>query len=86
MRYNHWLAKRPIIDSDGTRCWYQNGLRHRDNDLPAIIQADGTQFWCRNDLYHRDNDLPAVFDPSTPGIFQWWENGQRVPKPPHNFK
>ena len=27
---------------------FQNGQRHRDNDLPAVIEADGTQEWWRN--------------------------------------
>ena len=32
-----------IIDSDGSKWWYQNGQRHRyteNNDLPAVIWAD----------------------------------------------
>jgi hypothetical protein len=37
-----------IIYSSGDQFWYQNGLRHRDNDLPAIIYANGTQEWYKN--------------------------------------
>lgn len=28
--------------------WYVNGLRHRDNDLPAIEHANGTREWWVN--------------------------------------
>ena len=34
-----------IIHTDGSREWWQNGLRHRDNGLPAIIRANRKQKW-----------------------------------------
>src|SRR5271154_5749825 len=37
-----------------------NGLRHRDNDQPAIIRRDGTKEWYYNGQHHRDNDQPAI--------------------------
>jgi len=34
-----------ITLSDGSKEWYQNGLLHRDNDLPARIYPGGEQQW-----------------------------------------
>jgi len=50
----------PIIDKDGTKTWYQNGLLHRDNDQPAVIRRYGNKNWFQNGKLHRDNDLPAI--------------------------
>ena len=44
----------------GNQYWYKNGLRHRDNDLPAIIRENGDQFWYKDGKEHRYNDLPAA--------------------------
>ena len=63
------------ISISGTQCWYQNGLKHRDNDLPAIIRENGDQFWYKNGLQHRDNDLPAIIFPN--GDQYWFKNGER---------
>jgi len=54
--------------------WYKNGLRHRDNDFPAVIQTDGTQYWYKYGKQHRDNDLPALIYPS--GTKLWYKNGE----------
>lgn len=40
--------------------YYTNGLRHRDNDLPAVIYSNGSQEWWFNGQLHRDNDKPAI--------------------------
>jgi len=46
-------------------CWYnEEGLLHRDNDLPAQIWYRGDDYiiskvWYQNGELHRDNDLPA---------------------------
>ncbi len=29
----------------GSKYWYKNGLRHRDNDKPAEISRDGREFY-----------------------------------------
>ena len=55
--------------------WFQNGKRHRDNDLPAVIKSDGKKEWWQNGELHRDNDLPAVIR-SDGGQF-WYKNGKR---------
>ena len=33
-----------VIDSYGTKRWYQNGQLHRE-DGPAVEYADGTKSW-----------------------------------------
>jgi hypothetical protein len=35
------------VDSNGTKQWYLNGKRHRE-DGPAIERADGTKEWFLN--------------------------------------
>ena len=32
----------------GNQYWYKNGLRHRDNDLPAVIYYNAHQRWFTN--------------------------------------
>jgi hypothetical protein len=46
------------INDWGTREWYVNGKRHRE-DGPAAITADGSKYWCLNDKFHRE-DGPAI--------------------------
>jgi len=53
----------------GADKWYQEGMLHRDNDLPAIISRDGVQQWFQNDLRHRDKGRPAVVFPNGE---KWW--------------
>jgi hypothetical protein len=36
------------IHANGSKIWYQNHKRHRDNDQPAVINADGSKIWCQN--------------------------------------
>lgn len=43
---------------DGTKAWYRQGQRHRDNG-PAIEYADGGRKWYRYGYLHRD-DGPAI--------------------------
>ena len=40
-----------VIWADGTKFWYQNGLRHR-TDGPAIEWANGTKEWFQNGQRH----------------------------------
>ena len=42
------------IAADGTKCWYQNGKYHRDNDQPAIIYADGSKSWYQNGKFIKE--------------------------------
>jgi len=49
-----------ILNSNGTKTWWENGKRHRDNDEPAVVCYDGTKEWYKNGSRHRDNDKPAA--------------------------
>ena len=65
----------PAVEyADGTREWWLNGRRHRDNDLPAVECASGTKFWYKNGKVHRDGDLPAGEYAS--GAKEWYKNGK----------
>ena len=65
----------PIIDSDGTKRWYNNDLLHRDNDLPAIIFPNGTQHWCINGELHRLYK-PAIIYADVRQ--EWFINGNNI--------
>ena len=65
----------PIINSNGTKYWYKNGKRHRENDLPAIELKNGDKYWFKNDKRHRENDLPAI--EYSNGTKYWYKNGER---------
>jgi hypothetical protein len=69
------LIRGPVEEYNGTKSWYKNSKRHRDNDLPAIEHVDGAKFWYKDGKRHRDNDLPAV--EWSDGTKFWCKNGQR---------
>ena len=46
------------IDEFGTKRWYLNGKRHRE-DGPAIEKTNGTKKWYLNGKLHRE-DGPAI--------------------------
>jgi hypothetical protein len=58
--------------SNGTNCWYSNGVRHRVNG-PAIEWANGDKCWYFNGVRHRENGLPAVKFAN--GVQRWYLNG-----------
>jgi len=58
----------------GKEEWYKDGLRHRDNDLPAEINNEGSQSWYKDGIRHRDNDLPAIIYHN--GKKEWYQNGK----------
>ena len=60
--------------SDGTKEWYLNGQRHRE-DSPAIEYANGNKKWYLNGKLHRE-DGPAV--ECADGSKEWWLNGRRA--------
>ena len=62
------------VDRGGTKRWYLNGKRHRE-DGPAIEYPDGTKVWYLNDELHRE-DGPAVEYPD--GTKSWYLNGKKV--------
>lgn len=49
------------LTPSGSRFWRLNGLRHRDNDLPASEFSCGSKHWCINGQFHRING-PAYID------------------------
>jgi hypothetical protein len=59
---------------NGDEEWYENGVLHRDNDLPAIVYSSGSKGWLKNGLKHREHDRPALV---TCGGREWWVDGQR---------
>ena len=59
------------VDILGNQFWYKDGLRHREDDLPAVIWADGTSFWYLHDKSHRECG-PAVM--LSTGKISWWLN------------
>lgn len=70
--------------NEGVR-WLQNGVLHRDGDLPANdkkhrdgdqpaeINDDGTRYWCRDGKLHRDGGQPAVI--LADGSQKWYHKG-----------
>jgi hypothetical protein len=46
------------VYSNGTKEWYLNGRRHRD-DGPAVESSDGDKYWYLNGKLHRE-DGPAI--------------------------
>ena len=48
-----------IIDEDGNKIWYQNGLWHRTDGGPAVEYPNGYKAWWQNNQVHR-LDGPAV--------------------------
>ena len=62
-----------IISSNGSKAWYLNGKRHRE-DGPAVERSNGSKAWYLNDKLHRE-DGPAVEHPD--GSKVWILNGKR---------
>jgi hypothetical protein len=60
------------IENDGTKAWYLNGKRHRE-DGPAIEWSDGRKWWITNGLFHRE-DGPAI--ERFAGTKVWYLNGK----------
>ena len=56
----HSINDEPAEMVEKNKYWYYNGLRHRDNDLPARIDVNGNKYWYYNGNFHRKNDLPAI--------------------------
>lgn len=64
----------PAIEwPNGSKEWYQNGVRHREGG-PASEYRDGTHKWWQNGKLHRE-DGPAIV--RTDGYREWWQNDQR---------
>lgn len=48
------------ISNNGTREWWVDGKRHRNNDLPALIFNNGNNQWWVDGKRHREGNLPAI--------------------------
>ena len=59
-----------VTNSYGTKRWYKNGKKHRD-DGPAEVYSDGTQRWIKNGRLHRE-DGPAIV--WADGTQYWYKN------------
>jgi len=69
-----WSDGRSYIEgADGTKEWWLNGKRHRE-DGPAYEGADGTKEWWLNGKRHRV-DGPAI--ERADGGKEWYLNGER---------
>ena len=69
------------VSSDGTKRWYLNGKRHRE-DGPAVEYPNGVKYWCLNGKLHRE-DGPAV--EYADGDKRWYLNGKLIiVRPPRN--
>ena len=44
--YSNGITRRKY--PNGTKEWYKNDKRHREDDQPAVIWADGTKYWYKN--------------------------------------
>jgi hypothetical protein len=74
---------RAKIYKNGDKFYYYNGLKHRDNDLPAVELANGCKFWYQNGKYHRETG-PAI--ELLDGIKEWYINGQQYSEEEYNKK
>ena len=59
---------------DGTKCWYLNGHRHRE-DGPAYVDPVENKAWWYDGRLHRE-DGPAV--EWADGSKQWFLNGKEL--------
>ena len=67
------------VYEDGTKSWYLNGERHRE-DGPAIEWADGDKSWYLNGERHRE-DGPAA--ECADGTKFWYLNGTWMTEQEH---
>ena len=62
-----------VVDSYGTRRYYNSADQLHRLDGPAVERSDGTKEWCQNGLHHRE-DGPAV--ERADGSKFWHQNGK----------
>ena len=66
----------------GTKEWLLNGIRHRDNDKPAIVNIDGHKEWWVNMMRHRIGG-PAVIHSN--GDKYWYVNNIECSEEEHDL-
>ena len=70
------------VYDDGTKHWYLNGERHRE-DGPACEWAYGTKYWYLNGKVHRESG-PAIEYVS--GSKYWFLNGEQLSEAEFNAR
>ena len=61
------------VDKNGTKEWYLNGKRHRE-DGPAYISESGNKQWYLNGKLHREDGPAAEWEDGTK---QWFLNDKQ---------
>jgi hypothetical protein len=67
-----YITYKVKVEYDGTKKWYLNGKRHRE-DGPAVEYPSGTKEWHLNGQRHRE-DGPAI--EHSDGHKAWFLNGK----------
>jgi hypothetical protein len=74
---HHYMAERAPIQDIRIEYW-QYGMKHRANDLPAVSLNDGEILeWWYNNLLDRDGDQPAVIHHGSPMYVEFRCRGLR---------
>lgn len=68
------------IDFSGTKHWYLDGKRHRE-DGPAVESISGAKFWYLDGKLHRE-DGPAIEHGD--GTTSYWYNNEKFPSIKNN--
>jgi len=72
-----------IINEDGTKVWYKNGLLHRV-DGPTVEDVYGTKYWYFEGKRHRVDGPALEFNN---GDKVWYYQGQQINcKTPQEFE
>jgi hypothetical protein len=66
-----------IVQSDGSKRWYNNNQLHRE-DGPAVIYNNGDESWYLNGLCHRE-DGPAITSSLYIQPEYWYLHGHYIP-------
>ncbi len=76
---NHFTISE--VDEYGTRHWWLNGKRHRE-DGPAYEGVNGTRRWALHGRWHRE-DGPAISMAN--GYREWWLYGEEYSQMDYRF-
>ena len=63
------------MNKHGTRTWYKNRLKHRDEDKPAVVYECGSREWWVDGRRHRADAKPAIVFVN--GTKEWWVDGRQ---------
>ena len=72
----------PALEYDnGYQKWYLNGLRHRDNNLPAVIYKNNDQEYWFHGKQHREDGPAVIYDKQ----HEYWIHGTQYSEDEFNF-